>query len=130
MTTTSTPTATGENADVDHDMWVSLRASVGRARADGPGNSNRSEYAAALLAKLAERSSPGARLGTKVQLREMCEVSVGTFNEAVKLAQSRGYVTSRPGPGGGIFAAEPSAMVRLGTRCSRWTEMPLRSQRP
>lgn len=114
MTTTSIPTSTGATAEVDPDLWRSLRASVSRARGDGPGTSNRSEYAASLLASLAERSSSGARLGTKVQLREMCEVSVGTFNEAVKLAQSRGYVTSRPGPGGGIFAAEQSPMVRLG----------------
>lgn len=101
-------------ADVDPELWASLRASVSRARGDGSGTANRSEYAAALLAKLVERSSPGARLGTKVQLRELCAVSVGTFNEALKLAQSRGYVTLRPGPGGGIFAAEQSPIVRLG----------------
>ena len=96
------------------ELWRSLKAAVNQENARTSGTVNRSEYAAALLGKLAERSDPGARLGTKVELRELCEVSVGTFNEAVKLAQSRGYVSSRPGPGGGIFAAEQSAFVRLG----------------
>jgi DNA-binding FadR family transcriptional regulator len=89
-----------------------------RAAALGPSQPGatvtRSEYAARILAQLAERSSPGERLGTKVDLRESCGVSVGTFNEAVKLAQSRGYITARTGPGGGIFAAERSPIVRLG----------------
>ncbi|MFE0019797.1 FadR/GntR family transcriptional regulator [Amycolatopsis sp. NPDC059021] len=75
---------------------------------------SRAEYAARVLEQLAERAQPGERLGTKVSLRPACGVSVGTFNEAVKLAQSRGWIVSRSGPGGGIFAAERSAVVRLG----------------
>ncbi|MFD4253449.1 FadR/GntR family transcriptional regulator [Amycolatopsis thermoflava] len=75
---------------------------------------SRAEYAARTLQQLAERAAPGERLGTKVALRTHCGVSVGTFNEAVKLAQSRGYVVSRSGPGGGIFAAERSPIARLG----------------
>ncbi|GAA3548343.1 FCD domain-containing protein [Amycolatopsis ultiminotia] len=75
---------------------------------------SRADGAARKLQQLAERAEPGAHLGTKVRLREECGVSVGTFNEAVKLAQSRGYVVSRSGPGGGIFAAERSPIVRLG----------------
>lgn len=111
--TTSENAVTGDNASED-EVWTSLRASVARSRKDGSGSTNRSEYAAALLAKLSEQSPSGARLGTKMRLRELCDVSVGTFNEAVKLAQSRGYVNSRPGPGGGLFAAEQSPIVRLG----------------
>lgn len=57
---------------------------------------------------------PGDRLGSKEDLRRRCEVSVGTFNEAIRIAQSRGVISVRPGPGGGIFAAAQSAMVRLG----------------
>lgn len=109
--TTAAPYVDSEGA-TSPKLWRSLKAAVNQANSTG--SFNRSEYAAALLAKLAERSEPGARLGTKVELRDLCEVSVGTFNEAVKLAQSRGYVSSRPGPGGGIFAAEQSAFVRLG----------------
>lgn len=97
-------------ATLTPDLRAALRDEALRANA----GANRSEYAAALLAKLAERTEPGARMGTKVELRELCRVSVGTFNEAVKLAQSRGYVNSRPGPGGGIFAVEQSPIVRLG----------------
>lgn len=43
-----------------------------------------------------------------------CEVSVGTVNEALKIAQNRGVIAMRPGPGGGIFSQVPSAIVRLG----------------
>jgi DNA-binding FadR family transcriptional regulator len=63
---------------------------------------------------MAGASEPGARLGTKEELRQQCGVSVGTFNEALRLLQSRGLVTVRPGPGGGLFAAEQSPTVRLG----------------
>ena len=74
----------------------------------------RAETAADRIAVLITQSAPGARLGTKEELRVLCQVSVGTFNEALRLLQSRGLVTVRPGPGGGLFAAEQSPMVRLG----------------
>jgi DNA-binding FadR family transcriptional regulator len=74
----------------------------------------RTELAAARLAAIAEAATPGDRLGSKDQLRAQCGVSVGTFNEAIRLLQARGLVTVRPGPGGGLFAAEQSPMVRLG----------------
>jgi DNA-binding FadR family transcriptional regulator len=70
--------------------------------------------AADRIADLASGLAPGTRLGTKGQLRARCEVSVGTFNEALRLLQARGLVTVRQGPGGGLFAAEQSPMVRLG----------------
>ena len=63
---------------------------------------------------IADAASAGDRLGSKEELRARCGVSVGTFNEAVRIAQSRGLVSVRPGPGGGVFAAVQSAMVRLG----------------
>ena len=75
---------------------------------------SRAEGAADRIAALVARTEPGARLGTKDDLRSLCQVSVGTFNEALRLLQSRGLVTVRPGPGGGLFAAEQSPMVRLG----------------
>ena len=75
---------------------------------------SRAEMAAAQIAALARAHGPGARLGTKDELRALTGVSVGTFNEALRLAQVRGLVTVRPGPGGGLFVAEPSPMVRLG----------------
>ena len=74
----------------------------------------RAEVVAERIAALVTRTAPGARLGTKEELRTLCRVSVGTFNEALRLLQSRDLVTVRPGPGGGLFAAEQSPMVRLG----------------
>jgi DNA-binding FadR family transcriptional regulator len=74
----------------------------------------RPERAADLLAGLALAGEPGERLGTKDELRAMCGVSVGTFNEALRMVQARGVVTVRSGPGGGLFASQPSAMVRMG----------------
>lgn len=85
------------------------------AAADRPAaRVSRAENVAEQLMAIAERAAPGDRLGSKEQLRRRCEVSVGTFNEAVRIVQSRGIVSVRPGPGGGIFAAAQSAMVRLG----------------
>jgi DNA-binding FadR family transcriptional regulator len=79
---------------------------------DGVGS--RAERAARRIAELVRESAPGTRLGTKNELRELCEVSVGTFNESVRLLQARGLVEVKPGPGGGLFVAEQSPMVRLG----------------
>ncbi|MEV0849814.1 FCD domain-containing protein [Streptomyces sp. NPDC049954] len=78
------------------------------------GTASRAETAAHRLAELAEKAGPGTRLGTKGEMRESCQVSVGTFNEALRLVQARGLITVRPGPGGGVFTAEQSPMVRLG----------------
>lgn len=75
---------------------------------------SRAEAAAQILGEIAREAGPSVRLGTKEELRTRCEVSVGTFNEALKIAQNRGLVTLRPGPGGGIFSQAPSAIVRLG----------------
>ena len=84
-----------------------------RKRVPAPGTT-RPEQAAELVASLAAAAGAGDRLGTKDELRARCGVSVGTFNEALRLAQSRGVVTVRPGPGGGLFASRQSPMVRLG----------------
>jgi DNA-binding FadR family transcriptional regulator len=74
----------------------------------------RPEQAAEQLAEMAMASQPGDRLGTKDDLRASCGVSVGTFNEALRMVQARGLVTVRSGPGGGLFASRQSPMVRLG----------------
>lgn len=74
----------------------------------------RPERAARQLADLAAAAPPGTRLGTKPELRQRCGVSVGTFNEALRLSQARGVVELRRGPGGGIFSVEQPPLVRLG----------------
>ncbi|WP_307797527.1 FadR/GntR family transcriptional regulator [Actinomadura barringtoniae] len=79
-----------------------------------PVTAGRAEQAADRIADLARTATPGTRLGTKAELRTLCGVSVSTFNEALRLLQARGLVSVRSGPGGGLFAAEQSPMVRLG----------------
>jgi DNA-binding FadR family transcriptional regulator len=79
----------------------------------GPRRS-RAELAAERLVAIAGAAMPGDRLGSKDDLRSACGVSVGTFNEAIRVVQARGLITVRPGPGGGLFAAAQSPIVRLG----------------
>jgi len=55
----------------------------------------------------------GVRLGTKDDLRRRYDVAYGTLNEALRILQQRGYVTSRTGPGGGLFATIPTSSDRL-----------------
>lgn len=74
---------------------------------------SRAEHAAGLIARLAAKLPEGERLGSKEELRRHCGVSVGAINEAIKLAQTRGVITSRPGPGGGLFARRPSPVSRM-----------------
>ena len=107
--------AVPEAPEVDEPAWGRgdwERATAGRA--DGGTRQTRTELAAARLGAIAAAAVPGDRLGSKEELRGQCGVSVGTFNEAIRLLQARKLVTVRPGPGGGLFAAEPSPMVRLG----------------
>ena len=80
----------------------------------GPPSSTRPEQAAEQLVAAAAAAEPGERLGTKEDLRASCGVSVGTFNEALRLVQARGVVTVRPGRVGGVFASRQSPLVRLG----------------
>lgn len=75
---------------------------------------SRAEVAAELLTRLAGAAGAGVRMGSKNDLRASCAVSVGTFNEALRIVQSRGVVVMRPGPGGGLFAADQPPLVRLG----------------
>lgn len=77
-------------------------------------SSSRIDVAVDLLTERAASLEPGQRLGTKVDLQTECGVSKGTFNEALRLLQHRGVITLRPGPGGGLFAAAPTPMARLG----------------
>jgi len=57
--------------------------------------------------------APGSRIGTKDELRRRYGVAVATLSEAVRLLELRGLVEARPGPGGGIFVAEPATRVAL-----------------
>lgn len=63
-----------------------------------------------------ENLGSGESLGTKEQLRTHYGVARATMNEAVRLLISRGSISVRPGARGGVFVAERSASVRLGSK--------------
>lgn len=110
-----TRVATGASAaTTDGRLAATTRPPTRQVSRPEPQRQSRTELAASRLAAIAETAAPGERLGSKDELRTECGVSVGTFNEAIRLVQARGLVTVRPGPGGGLFAAEQSPMVRLG----------------
>lgn len=80
---------------------------------------SRAEQAALMIERWAETQEPGARLGTKKELRERVGVSKGSFNEAVRLLEARGLISTRTGPGGGLFTLAPNPMARLGNSLLR-----------
>jgi DNA-binding FadR family transcriptional regulator len=81
-------------------------------------NSSRADVVARHIeSRIAEQALPaGHRLGTKDSLRREFNVAVATFNAAVRLLSSRGTIEIRPGIGGGLFVASPTAFVRLGRK--------------
>lgn len=97
------------------DAWAAqAEPAFRRSDWEHPAGRSRAEQAAGHVAGLAASRLPGTRLGTKEEVRARCGVSVGTFNEALRLLQARQVITVRPGPGGGLFTASPPATVRLG----------------
>lgn len=56
---------------------------------------------------------PGTLVGTRDQLKTALDVAPSTIAEAIRLLTARGLVSTRTGPGGGVFVAEASVMVRL-----------------
>jgi DNA-binding FadR family transcriptional regulator len=49
---------------------------------------------------------PGQRLGSKTDLIDRYRISYGAFNEALRICQERGLVTTQTGRYGGIFVSE------------------------
>lgn len=71
------------------------------------------ERAAQRIADMARECAPGDRLGNRAEIREICQVSVGTLHEALRILQSRGIVSLRPGPGGGLFVSNQAPVKRF-----------------
>lgn len=92
------------------------RAALGQALTSRVAGSqlSRADQVAAALAEAISTLQPGVRLGTKSELREQAGVSIGTFNETLRILQSRGLIELRRGPQGGLFTAEQSPMTQLG----------------
>lgn len=57
--------------------------------------------------------SAGTRLGTKQDLCDRFQIAPATLGEAMRILRTRGIIEVRPGPGGGIFVAEISPLLRL-----------------
>ncbi len=55
----------------------------------------------------------GHRIGTKVELCAEYQVAPATLGEALRVLRARDAVEVRPGPGGGIFVAQQSPLIRL-----------------
>lgn len=80
-----------------------------------PGQTRSEAVADYVRSLVAERElAPGDLIGKKEDLREAVGVAKATMDAAVRLLESHGHVTLRPGPGGGLFVAPHDAMVRLG----------------
>ncbi|MEQ6897192.1 FCD domain-containing protein [Microbacterium sp. KR10-403] len=60
-----------------------------------------------------ESLAPGFRIGTKQELCERYGVASATLGEAMRVLRARGVIEVRPGPGGGLFVAEQSPLIRL-----------------
>jgi DNA-binding FadR family transcriptional regulator len=69
------------------------------------------QLAQELQREIAERRSPGDRLGTKEELRRRFGVAVATVNEAIRMLETHGLVETRPGPGGGVFISRPDGRL-------------------
>lgn len=57
--------------------------------------------------------APGHRIGTKQDLCEQFGIAPATLGEAMRVLRARGVIEVRPGPGGGIFVADQSPLLRL-----------------
>jgi DNA-binding FadR family transcriptional regulator len=80
-----------------------------------PRRSSRAEaVAAAVETRIAtDALTPGTHLGTRRDLGKQLGVAPSTISEAIKLLEYRGRVSTRTGPRGGVFVAEPGLTLRL-----------------
>ncbi|MFJ4170267.1 FadR/GntR family transcriptional regulator [Paenarthrobacter sp. NPDC089714] len=55
----------------------------------------------------------GHKIGTKQGLAEQFGVAPATLAEALRVLRGRGVIEARPGPGGGLFVANQTPLLRL-----------------
>jgi DNA-binding FadR family transcriptional regulator len=74
---------------------------------------NKSEQVARLLLDriIEDNLRPGSSIGTEAELLELYQVSRPTLRESLRILESQGLLTLRPGPKGGILVAKPSIEV-------------------
>jgi GntR family transcriptional regulator, transcriptional repressor for pyruvate dehydrogenase complex len=74
---------------------------------------NKSEQVARLLLDRIIESDlrPGSSIGTEAELLDLFRVSRPTLRESLRILESQGLLTLRPGPKGGILVAKPSIEV-------------------
>lgn len=89
-----------------HDRETSSLQTSRVTRAEALARTLESEILSAAL-------SSGQRIGTKDDLRQRFGVAAATINEAIRLMEMRGLVAVRPGPGGGVFATEPTTRASV-----------------
>jgi GntR family transcriptional regulator, transcriptional repressor for pyruvate dehydrogenase complex len=74
---------------------------------------NKSQHIARLLLDriIEENLHPGSSFGTEAELLEQYQVSRPTLREALRILESQGVLSLRPGPNGGIIVGKPSIDV-------------------
>ena len=78
---------------------------------------NKAQHVARLLLDrvIDEGLKPGSSFGTEAELLEQFDVSRPTLRESLRILESQGIVTLRPGPKGGILVSKPSIDVLAGS---------------
>lgn len=71
---------------------------------------NKSQQVARLLLDriVQQNLHPGSSFGTEAELLEQYDVSRPTLRECLRILESQGVISLRPGPKGGILVAKPS----------------------
>jgi len=66
------------------------------------------KVARSLLDRIVQKDlHPGSSFGTEAELLEQYDVSRPTLRESLRILESQGVLTLRPGPNGGIMVAKP-----------------------
>jgi len=99
-------TSFAADAESDRPSFSAIRERISQSVADG--------LVQEIEDTIARDSLPaGYRIGTKQELCERYRVASATLAEAMRVLRARGVIEVRPGPGGGLFVANQSPLIRL-----------------